>query len=109
MPLDPMKVLHVERLLAQGDLSQRQIAQRAGVGRWSVAAIAEMQLCRAGEENALESASHPTRCPGCGGLVFLPCRLCHVRSLLDRNKRRRAGRRRIQGSAVRIQARDPDP
>ena len=40
---DPMKVLHVQRLLAQGDLSQRQIARLAGVGRQAVAAIIQMR------------------------------------------------------------------
>jgi hypothetical protein len=91
--LDPMKVLHVERLLAQGDLSQRQIACLAGVGRASVAAIAETRRCHLPEDGMLGTSSHPARCPGCGGLVlFLPCRLCHVRSLLDRKKRRPAWR-----------------
>jgi hypothetical protein len=91
---DPMKLLHIERLLAQGDLSQRQIARLAGVGRPAVAAIARMQSCHSETEDEPTSTAPSVRCPGCGGLVVLPCRLCHVRSWLDRKKSRRAWRKR---------------
>jgi hypothetical protein len=86
--LDPMKSAHIERLLQQGDLSQRQIARLAGVGRSSVAATAQGQRGDAGEPE-----SRPSRCPGCGGLVLLPCRLCFVRSWLQRSRQRAVGSR----------------
>jgi hypothetical protein len=80
--LDPLKVRHVQRLLAQGGMSQHRIALLAGVARPTVVAIARGEHGRAGNPMEGSDSSRAVRCPGCGGLVFLPCRLCHVRAEL---------------------------
>lgn len=93
--VSPGTVSLVRRLLAAGNLSQRQIAESAGVSRTSVAKIAaghEMFCHRrrfldAGGENL--PIGPPERCRGCGGLVFPPCRLCRVRSWIARRRLRR--------------------
>jgi transcriptional regulator with XRE-family HTH domain len=90
--IDSEKVAEIKRLLAEGRLSQRKIAARARVSRGTVGAIAagrrpdyeELRKRRAEEE--VISAGPVERCPSCGGTVHLPCRLCHVRSLLARSK-----------------------
>ena len=75
-------------LLAAGGLSQRQIARRMGVSRGSVGAIASGRRPDyadrpAKTEDAWEQPSGPPeRCPGCGGLVFMPCVLCAARKRL---------------------------
>jgi hypothetical protein len=84
MLTDAMKVLHIERLLAQGGLSQRQIARLAGVSHPTVMAIA--RGLRLADEEAEADLGPAVRCPSCGGRVFLPCRVCELRSLLARKK-----------------------
>jgi hypothetical protein len=37
----------------------------------------------------------PRRCPGCGGMVYLPCLLCRVRNEKDSRRRRRKILRRV--------------
>jgi transcriptional regulator with XRE-family HTH domain len=83
----PSVVQNIRRLLAEGKLSQRKIARMAGISRGTVGAIAagrwpdyESVRCAADDEFP-EPAGPPQRCPGCGGMVYLPCRLCHTRSL----------------------------
>jgi DNA-binding XRE family transcriptional regulator len=80
------KVKEVERLLAAGTLSQRQIAKAIGVSRATVSAIA--RGTRPDYESRLrvrvEECGPPgpiERCPTCGGRVYMPCRLCRVRKL----------------------------
>ena len=79
-------VQQVERLLADGKLSQRKIAQAVGVSRGTISAIA------AGKRPAYASRlldcvgeSDPRgpieRCPTCGGRAYMPCRLCRVRKV----------------------------
>jgi len=94
------KVLEIEKLLAEGKLSQRKIAQRVGVSRGIVSAIArgtrpdyEARHQPSGDVN--EPLGDVERCPTCGGRVYMPCRLCHVRqvqakedALLPRLRRR---------------------
>ena len=72
--LDPTKLQHIQRLLASGEFSQRQVARLAGVSRPVVAA---MLLAQQSSDDADHSSL--ARCPGCGGLVYLPCRACTVR------------------------------
>lgn len=78
--LSLQRVLEVKRLLDEGRLSRRAIAQATGVSRGSVNAIANG--CRgvhgAGTEPGLPAAD-PVRCPGCGGKVYPPCVLCRAR------------------------------
>jgi transcriptional regulator with XRE-family HTH domain len=83
----PQIVDEVRRLLAEGRLSQRQIARATGVSRGTVGAIASGRrpdyhnLRPALDEDLLQPTGPPQRCPGCGGMVYLPCRLCRVRRL----------------------------
>jgi transcriptional regulator with XRE-family HTH domain len=84
----PSVVHEVKRLLAEGKLSQRKIARITGVSRGTVGAIASGKRrehearARHPELELEEPTGPPQRCPGCGGLVYLPCRLCHVRRLV---------------------------
>jgi transcriptional regulator with XRE-family HTH domain len=78
-------VAEIQRLLAARTLSQRKIAAMMGVSRGSVAAIASGRR-RDGDvpsgmsdDGAAEPAGPPARCPGCGGLVYMPCLLCRLR------------------------------
>jgi DNA-binding XRE family transcriptional regulator len=85
-------VQEIRRLLAEGRLSQRQIARQLNVSRGTVGAIAtgkrrEVQRsAEQGKEDPLAPSGPPQRCPQCGGMVYLPCRLCHVRNELSRSK-----------------------
>jgi hypothetical protein len=74
----------VVRLLAEGRLSQRAIAHATGISRGTVASIAQGKRPR--ERRTKDRFSDPSRplgpprrCPGCGGLVYLPCLLCRIR------------------------------
>ena len=86
----PELVDEVRRLLAEGIYGYREIAQRTGVSRGSVGAIAtgkrreHVVVARQLEE----PAGPPRRCPGCGGMVLMPCLLCRVRD--EAGDRRRA-------------------
>ena len=78
----PETVKEVERMLIEGQLSHRQIAAATGVGRTTVGAIAAgKRIVHEREELPPEPEGPPRRCPGCGGLVYLPCQACHVRSV----------------------------
>jgi transcriptional regulator with XRE-family HTH domain len=76
----------VRRLLAEGHLSQRKIARVLGVSRGTVGAIATGRrpdfgrLHGATEEEEFAPTGPPARCPGCGGMVYMPCRLCRARA-----------------------------
>ncbi len=100
--ISPLLVDNVRALLAQPGYSQRRIAALTGVSRASVGAIAsgrrpDYPARRDPEDefDALESGP-AVRCPTCGGRVFLPCRLCRVRAIKqrDRERRRAAARER---------------
>ena len=84
----PAKVKEIEILLHEGRLSQRRIARVTGISRATVGAIAagkrpdyeeRRQLCRLEFEEP--PLGPPERCAGCGGLVYMPCRLCRVRKI----------------------------
>lgn len=80
--LAPAKVEEVERLLASGEHSQRTIAKMTGVSRGSVGAIAGGKrhiYPRNVKPEFPDPEGPPERCPKCGGLTPLPCRLCYVR------------------------------
>jgi len=78
----------VRRLLSEGKLSQRKIAQATGVSRGTVGAIASGRrrdrpvVTASDEDGCDEPVGPPERCDGCGALVYLPCRLCRMRKLL---------------------------
>lgn len=78
-------VEEIKRLLSAGHLSQRTIAQQLGVSRGTVNAIAQgKRLDPAPDRDPDAGFAAPdgplTRCPGCGGLVLMPCLLCRVRA-----------------------------
>ncbi|MCR4413099.1 MAG: winged helix-turn-helix transcriptional regulator [Thermoguttaceae bacterium] len=81
----PSMVDEIRRLLSEGRLSQRAIARRTGISRGTVAAIAsgrrpdyEARRRAAGIEYT-PPRGKPVRCPGCGGLVQMPCLACQLR------------------------------
>ena len=88
--LAPSVVEEIRRLLAEDTLSHRKIARLTGVSRGTIGAIASgkrpdyQQLRRAPQGEPLEPAGPPERCPGCGGMVYHPCRFCRARSLAAR-------------------------
>ncbi len=82
----PHVVTEVRRLLADGKLSQRKIAKALRVSRGTVGAIASgrrpdypLRRSRESDESSLRPTGPPRRCPGCGGMVYLPCRVCQTR------------------------------
>ena len=86
--LPPTTVMEVRRLLNDGCLSQRSIALSLGISRGTVHAIAagKRPERRTGQGSAgfFSPAGIPKRCPTCGGMVQMPCLLCHVRRLRNR-------------------------
>jgi transcriptional regulator with XRE-family HTH domain len=87
----PSVVQEIRRLLAEGKLSQRKIAKTTGISRGTVGAIAAGKrpdyesLRRAANDEFPEPTGPPQRCPGCGGMVYMPCRLCRARALQARS------------------------
>ncbi len=84
--LAPALVAEVRRLLAEGKHAQRTIARMVGVSRTTVSEIAlgrRPEYAGRPEEYApgCESAGPPQWCAGCGGMVYLPCRLCDARRI----------------------------
>lgn len=82
--LPPTLVHEVRVLLAQGRLSQRTIARQLGVSRGAVKAISLGKRAGAARRgahpaDAATDADPLERCPGCGGMVKMPCLLCHAR------------------------------
>jgi hypothetical protein len=90
--LAPHLVEEVRRLLASGTLSQRTIARRTGVSRGTVGLIAAgrrrdpVRIVQPWDEEPGQPLEPPRRCPTCGGLVYMPCRLCHIRQLMEKQK-----------------------
>lgn len=87
----PALVDQIRQMLTQGELSQRKIAQRLGISRGTVNAIAQgkrtsVPLWRHGSDDYVPPAGPPRRCPGCGGIVLMPCLLCHVRAMKRRGR-----------------------
>jgi hypothetical protein len=82
------RVAKIRWLLQQGRLSHRKIARRTGVSRGSVWRIASgkrpdyEKLRRPWDELWEKVPGPPVRCTGCGGMVYMPCWLCHVRKLI---------------------------
>ncbi|REK06800.1 MAG: helix-turn-helix domain-containing protein [Planctomycetota bacterium] len=105
--LAPGKVLEVQKLLAEGRLSQRKIAKVLGVSRATVGAIASgKRPDYAARQRAREAEFEPLgpieRCPTCGGRVYMPCRLCRVRDYKAREQQRlKALRRQARRRALR--------
>jgi len=89
----PETIVEIRRLLAEGGHSQRESARRMGVCRGSVGSIASGRR-RDGddplephEDDLTVLSGPPTRCAGCGAMVYMPCVLCRVRSKLQKGPR----------------------
>ena len=77
-------VNEIDRLLHEGELSQRKIANRLGVSRGTISAIASGRRGLFGREpfeacSPRVPSSPPARCPHCGYRVYLPCLICTAR------------------------------
>jgi hypothetical protein len=76
-------VQEIDRLLSEGQLSRRKIAQRLRVSRSVVCAIANGQRGLYGKQPEPDEpdreALPPERCPKCGYLVQMPCLVCRTR------------------------------
>ncbi len=98
----PDTVTEVRCLLAEGGHSQRKIARLTGVSRGTVAAIASGRRTereKQSEEDLERPVGPPRRCPGCGGMVLMPCLACRDRKATG--GRREAGGRRKNVSRLR--------
>ena len=75
----------IQRLLAEGKWSFREVGRMTGVSHGTVSRVAHGQLPIAIAPEPLDeeepgALSGPlVRCRGCGGRVEMPCRLCSVR------------------------------
>ncbi len=85
-------VKEIRQMLAEGSLSQRAIAERMGVSRGTVCAIAQgkrrdypPRFFRM-DMHFIPPAGRPARCSGCGGLVQMPCLACYIRQWRHRQK-----------------------
>ncbi len=102
--ISPAVIEAIQRLLAEGGRSQREIAKMTKVSRGTVAAVdsgmrrrddprpktpgkapaGSVHRCPEPPER-LKPVKEPTepvrRCPGCGGMVVWPCWACHVRKV----------------------------
>lgn len=84
-------VHEIDRLVREGQLSQRQIAAHLNVSRGIVSAIARGQRGLYGREpldaeSPLVPTSPPTRCPRCGYRIYLPCNICRTRAHRHRQR-----------------------
>ena len=87
MPVTQAKVLEAQRLIQLGALSYRKIARMVGLGRGTIGQIASGKRLawpdrvRGADNRTHRNAGPASRCPECGGRVYMPCLLCHVRAL----------------------------
>jgi hypothetical protein len=83
-------IREVRRLLDEDELSQRAIAARLNISRGVVNAVAHRRRDEHGPRsrwaNPQPAGAYPDRCPTCGGLVFMPCRLCTTRAFAERQR-----------------------
>lgn len=88
--MDASVIAEIRRLLAEGKASQRGIARQLGVSRGTVNAVAlgrrqDRPPAQVAEILPVFAEGPPERCPGCGGMVRMPCLACRIESM------RRAG------------------
>jgi transcriptional regulator with XRE-family HTH domain len=108
--LSVAREVRIRALLAEGELSQRSIARMMHVSRAVISAIAagtRQVSFHSGEDTAafFSCSERPQRCPGCGGLVYLPCHLCRVRNYVAvREKERSPCDRRTRRVGSRFQS-----
>ena len=85
----PKIVKEIRRLLNERRLSQRKIAESIGVSRGTVGAVASgkrpdrlLPRRAADYDESLKPSGPPERCPSCGGMVYMPCRVCRTRAVI---------------------------
>jgi hypothetical protein len=103
----PAKVQEIERLLAEGTMSQRRVARQAGVSRATVKGIAggsrpdyEARRLARRQFRKRELPGPLVRCGECGGRVYAPCRLCRVRRFKAAEQARAGLTRRAAGHSA---------
>ncbi len=90
--LAPEQITKVRRLLANGKYSQRKISRMTNVSRGTVSAIANGKRPdfkpKAQEDEIIFPQGPKGRCPECGAMVYLPCRLCLLKKrIVEQNRR----------------------
>jgi hypothetical protein len=87
---DPVTITKVLQLKDSG-LSQRAISRALGINRGTVGKIIHGHLPRKfiakqeiKDDEPIFPSGPPERCPGCGGLVYMPCILCRTRMATNR-------------------------
>lgn len=89
----PLAVVEeIQRMLDEGEVSQRGIARKLNISRGTVGAIASGKRGIYGREQddatpevcCLEMP--PERCDGCGAKVYKPCVLCSTRKYETRQR-----------------------
>ncbi|HEY1784858.1 MAG TPA: hypothetical protein VGG30_04885 [Pirellulales bacterium] len=84
------KICEVQRLLSVGGLSHRKIAKMVGISRVIVGTVAngtrpDYEARRhAREQDYPETLGPLGRCPGCGIMVYAPCRACRMRAIEEK-------------------------
>jgi hypothetical protein len=74
-------VEEIHRLLREGRLSRRAIAERLGISHGSVANVVHGRRNSRTPRTLIDRhLKRPTRCLSCGGMVYKPCRLCRARA-----------------------------
>ena len=111
--LAPSIVDEVRRLLFEKKMSHRKIARKTGISRNTIGLIASGKrpdydrLRAARHDDPLEPNGPPARCPQCGGMVYLPCRLCHARNLAALSPKHAIRRRQaISGGPLQLQLKE---
>ena len=100
--ISPTLVAEVKRLLKQPGVSQRKVAMLTGVSRASVGAIAAgrrpdyAHRCNPDDREGDMPQGPAERCPTCGGMVYMPCLLCSVRSTKSEERARSRVRATIE-------------
>ncbi len=89
-------VAEIRRLLAEDKLSQRKIAKLTGISRGTVGAIArgrrpDYEPQPKTEDEFDRPSGPPQQCATCGGMVYMPCRLCALRKQLAATGKSRRG------------------
>ncbi len=97
----PLPIVEEIRRMLDERLSQRKIAEKLGVSRGTVGAIASGRRGLYGREPSAQHDHFDTleftaeRCAGCGAMVYKPCLLCRARSYRRRQRRLSENNRRL--------------
>lgn len=89
MPLPETTIDGIHVLLREG-ISQRKIAERLGVSRGNVCAVANgsgLPICKSTFVRP-DTRRPPEICPQCGKKVYMPCLACQIRRLHEGENKR---------------------